>query len=469
MSTCKDEDDYSLETGDLGLGFGLKPGSLPILDALFTNKSDSGKHQKGTIDLSAIAAKPLVLTNQSQYTKVEKLRGKSRFSKVSIGDKRSTCPNSKQNKMNFGKNEDGTTEVTETPTVNRDDFLKKLLEAEQEVEELKTELEVYEKRLESKYKAIAILRKQIYSSEESIDACEKKSRQYEESLEREVNTLNFELGKRETTFENSQQMWAVRFDSICKENVSLTAELDHKSLELRELKAQKMALSRERDELLALLDVKERGRYMRSRSVSDDEAYSEYSSTELAVLGACKCRVTSPEPCGCAHAAAALRRELCKLKEQYEAQLKRRDEAAQTVDAYRSAFEEQLYKNKQLTLQLAELAITGPSKYEKAKVILKNLIHLLNDDDYLCEITNQRQNVYSINGNSKPRKLEVDSQSEPVMSDKDLVMALTEILHQRNEAFAHKKLAAQVLSDRVKELETQLSNYQREEHEETFS
>ena len=37
---------------------------------------------------------------------------------------------------------------------------------------------------------------------------------------------------------------------------------------------------------------------------------------QLAVLGACKCRVTSPEPCGCAHAAAALRRELCKLKEQ---------------------------------------------------------------------------------------------------------------------------------------------------------
>ena len=31
----------------------------------------------------------------------------------------------------------------------------------QEVEELKTELEVYEKRLESKYKAIAILRKQV--------------------------------------------------------------------------------------------------------------------------------------------------------------------------------------------------------------------------------------------------------------------------------------------------------------------
>lgn len=64
---------------------------------------------------------------------------------------------------------------------------------------------------------------------------------------------------------------------------------------------------------------------------------------------------------------------------QYEAQLKRRDEAGQTVDAYRAAFEEQLYRNKQLMVQLAEIAVTGPSKYEKAKVILKNLIHLLND------------------------------------------------------------------------------------------
>jgi hypothetical protein len=64
---------------------------------------------------------------------------------------------------------------------------------------------------------------------------------------------------------------------------------------------------------------------------------------------------------------------------QYEAQLRRRDEAAQTVDAYRAAFEEQLYKNKQLMLKLAELAVAGPSKYEKAKVMLKNLIHLLND------------------------------------------------------------------------------------------
>lgn len=43
-------------------------------------------------------------------------------------------------------------------------------------------------------------------------------------------------------------------------------------------------LCRERDELLALLDVKERGRYLRSRSISEDEAYSEYSSTEVSTV-----------------------------------------------------------------------------------------------------------------------------------------------------------------------------------------
>ena len=54
-------------------------------------------------------------------------------------------------------------------------------------------------------------------------------------------------------------------------------------------------------------------------------------------------------------------------------------------------------------------------------------------DDYLCEITNQRQSIYSINGNAKSGRQEpLDSQSEPVMTDKDLVMALTEIVSSSN-------------------------------------
>ena len=49
------------------------------------------------------------------------------------------------------------------------------------------------------------------------------------------------------------------------------------------------------------------------------------------------------------------------------------------MDAYRAAFEEQLCKNKQLMVQLAEVAVSGPTRMEKAKAIIKNLVHLLND------------------------------------------------------------------------------------------
>lgn len=77
MSTCNDEDEGNLESGDLGLGFGLKPGSLPILDALRSKKKALSKSH---VDLSAVSAKPLIPPNQSQYSTIEKLRHKSKTS-----------------------------------------------------------------------------------------------------------------------------------------------------------------------------------------------------------------------------------------------------------------------------------------------------------------------------------------------------------------------------------------------------
>lgn len=77
MSTCNDEDEWNLESGDLGLGFGLKPGSLPILDALRSKKKAL---LKSHVDLSAVSEKPLIPPNQSQYSTIEKLRHKSKTS-----------------------------------------------------------------------------------------------------------------------------------------------------------------------------------------------------------------------------------------------------------------------------------------------------------------------------------------------------------------------------------------------------
>lgn len=84
MSTCNDEDEGNLESGDLGLGFGLKPGSLPILDALRSKKKAL---LKSHVDLSTVSAKPLIPPNQSQYSTIEKLRHKSKTS-VNIYDRK---------------------------------------------------------------------------------------------------------------------------------------------------------------------------------------------------------------------------------------------------------------------------------------------------------------------------------------------------------------------------------------------
>ncbi|GFO36265.1 coiled-coil domain-containing protein 125 [Plakobranchus ocellatus] len=141
------------------------------------------------------------------------------------------------------------------------------------------------------------------------------------------------------------------------------------------------AISRERDELLALVDVAERLKYEQGKSRIAEDEYGSFSSSELAVLGACKCRLSSPEPCGCAHAAANLRKEVAKLRDEGEWLQQRWEECSLTVDAYRSAFEEQLCKSRKLSQCLSQIA-TLSSRSAKAKAAIKWLIQVMNDGGY---------------------------------------------------------------------------------------
>nr|KAG5707804.1 hypothetical protein BaRGS_015964 [Batillaria attramentaria] len=122
----------------------------------------------------------------------------------------------------------------------------------------------------------------------------------------------------------------------------LTSQLEARSEELRRANAHKMAVIRERDELLALLDIKERSRYENSHSQSSEEEYGQYSTMEGKTLQ------------------------------------QRRDEAYMTVDAYRLAFEEQLQKSRMMTQQLATIATTS-SRAVKTKAAIKWLISVLAD------------------------------------------------------------------------------------------
>ncbi|CAL1542153.1 unnamed protein product [Lymnaea stagnalis] len=317
---------------------------------------------------------------------------------------------------------------------------KKLVTALQEMDELKIELDACRKRLDAKYKAVAILKQQAELADTELKNTEKKASETSRKLEQELSKLQFELEWRESSFIDSQQTWAERFDRVCQENAILMSKLEARNEELRRANAHKSALSRERDELLALLDVTERQKYEQGKSQIAEEDYGTFSSTELAVLGACKCRVSSPEPCGCAHAAANLRKEVAKLRDELECNQQRREEANLTVDAYRAAFEEQLARSKSMSTRLSQIA-TMSSRSAKAKAAIKWLIQVLNDDDY-----------------APPQPIETAVEADKghmlaTMSLQELVTLLTEMLSEKNEALAHQKLAAQVLANKLQRYE----------------
>ncbi|XP_052773020.1 coiled-coil domain-containing protein 125-like isoform X1 [Mya arenaria] len=356
-------------------------------------------------------------------------------------------------------------EDEETKVSTSDEIAMKLASTLQEVEELRTELETCEQRLESKYKAIDILRQQAEEAQRRFKVREGSTREVAKKLAQvniaagdgsgarvsslvpeefdlgemtSTKLLKYHLGDRKVKDEKPRMVSQEKYQRMCQENRELQASLEGRTDELRSLTASKMALSRENDELLALLDVQERARYEQTRSPgAAEESYGHFSSMELAVLGACRCRISTPDPCGCALAAANLKKDIVHLKTELSQYKARRDEAYHTVDAYRKAFDEQLQKNKALNCQLANLSLGrtadgGHTGKNKAKLALRWLIGSLNDDE-----------------------LSEGESSGCNMTEYELITYLTEMLNEKNEALAHQKLAAQILGDRVKTLETQ--------------
>lgn len=455
MSHSNSDDNDFIENGDLGLGLGLKPGGI---------KPDIKENNNLQHAISSIETSKSKLFNpivQNKYRSLPFLKVKRSAKNYMQTEIKDTTPSVERscdqipNQCELSSNRVMNKSPDLLKKIGKDEIERKLKTAEEEVEELKCEIEVYQKRLDAKYKAIAILREQSKKLKDYSEVLKKKSTKYKHSLEQEVNHLHFELDRKDITLENSQEVWADRFNNVCKENSSLMCDLEERTKTLQKVVAQNKGLSRERDELVALLDVKDRERYTKTCSRSFEEDYNNYTSVEIAVLGACKCRVTSPEPCGCAHAAAHLRQEMSRLKSQVESHKKRKKEAILAIDAYRQAFEEQLQKNKVLLAQLTSMAVPGINKLERAKAIFRFLLETLNDDDLM------RQTVSRSTIGVSMQNGEVDNRP---LTDRELVLVLTQILHERNEAFAHQKIASQVLAEKVKQLEEQLS-----QHDEVFS
>ncbi|XP_077992414.1 coiled-coil domain-containing protein 125-like isoform X2 [Glandiceps talaboti] len=480
-------DDSCLSTGDLGLGYGLRPGGIPV--RTIENDSESVE----TFLASPSSLKQTALRWNSAKSPTRTVKSKRTRRKISESDcdaeeefpifdgiTMGTSMRQQRKLYEHGIEEiikhKGSLSVAgncpELGLTKTNDKLSKLDQqilhqkltlAQEEVEILRNELEAFQRQLDSKYRAIRILQSQALLAQANQLETTVSTEAAKKKLETDVNSLQFELEAQNGSMMLSEQTWADRFDRVCLENAALMATLRAKADELSKVHAEKNSVARERDELIAMMDVKERLQYEKQKSTSSDN-YMVNSVAELSVLGACHCRVTSPEPCSCARAAANLKRENSRLHDKIEQANKNVEESQVVADAYRIAFEEQLAKNKTLNKKIAEWL---QSKH-KPKTRRRGLKWI----DKLEQLTNGNGNkLETRNGTSKENGSANDSDTSgsksydcsiplAIPEDEDsscVVTTMTELLNDKCEALAHQKMVARMLARKTQDLEESMN------------
>ncbi|XP_026875674.2 coiled-coil domain-containing protein 125 [Electrophorus electricus] len=230
---------------------------------------------------------------------------------------------------------------------------RRLHEVMEEVELLRTELEVTHRHLEGKHEALRILQGQaiLDKATSHTKILLQKSEERTKALEKEVNALQWEITFNQVQFKNIEHAWTLKCERMCAESKALGQALEKRLQQLHELQMENTSLSQQCLELLGLLSPQERRDFQKTQPPCSKGR--EGSSLELAVYGACQCVPGAGNPCPCAKSAAASRRQVHQLQQELEEQTRRKEEAYVMVDAFRVAFEQQLRRGSEEVLRMA--------------------------------------------------------------------------------------------------------------------
>ncbi|XP_042344337.1 coiled-coil domain-containing protein 125 [Plectropomus leopardus] len=314
--------------------------------------------------------------------------------------------------------------------LSKDELKDKLQEATQVIDALCCELEVAQRYLEGKYEALKILQgKAILDKATShTRSLLQKSEARAKALEKEVNSLQWELSFSQVQMKKSQQSWEQKYNRMLSENKTLTDSLEEREREVQQLRAENSARSRQCLELLSMLSVKEQRAYQGTKPQYSPER--DASVLELAVLGACRCPGVA-EACPCSRTAAASRKQLIQLQQELDAQRVRREEALMVADAFRIAFEQQLRKRSEHFLLLAEANILK-SQHCKAEGANRSPL---------------------INVSQKLRGLLPSKMPDDLL---ETLYRLLDLLNDKEEALAHQRKVSIMLAHNAEELQKQL-------------
>uniref|UniRef100_UPI0037E741BB coiled-coil domain-containing protein 125 n=1 Tax=Semicossyphus pulcher TaxID=241346 RepID=UPI0037E741BB len=318
--------------------------------------------------------------------------------------------------------------------LSKDELRDRLQEATEVIDMLCCELEVAHRYLEGKYEALKILQgKAILDKATShTQSVLQKSEEKAKALEKEVNSLQWELSFNQVQMKKCQQSWEHNYNRVLSENQTLTHSLQERQSEIQQLRAENSALSRQCLELLSMLNVKEQRAYQETKPQYSPDR--DAGILELAVLGACRC-VGVAEVCPCSRTAAASRKQLIQLQQELDAQRLRREEALMVADAFRIAFEQQLRKRSQHFLLAAEANIL---KSHHCKTEGANRSPLMSVSQRLRGLL--------------PSGLEVKTPDELL----ETLYRLLDLLNDKEEALAHQRKVSIMLAHSAEELQRQL-------------
>ncbi|XP_016321504.1 coiled-coil domain-containing protein 125-like [Sinocyclocheilus anshuiensis] len=315
-----------------------------------------------------------------------------------------------------------------------EELQRRLQEVTEEVELLRTELEVTHRHLEGKHEALRILQGQAILDKATCHTkiLLQKSEERNKAIEKEVNALQWEITFNQVQFKNVENSWSLKYERVLAENEGLMRALEEKMREHQEQRTENASLSQKCLELLSMLSAKERRDYQRTQPPCS--LRTDGSALELAVYGACQCNSNGGEPCSCARSAAASRKQVLQLKQELEEQQKRKEEAYVMMDAFRIAFEQQLRRVGENVLRQAETD-RHQAHYQRHE--------------------RGKQGSLSV-GERLKKILPTTSEAKISANSNETLHMLLDRLNDKEEALAHQRKVSYMLARNTEDLEKRL-------------
>ncbi|KFV63083.1 Coiled-coil domain-containing protein 125, partial [Dryobates pubescens] len=413
-----EEDDMT--RGDLGNGLGRRPGGVYGGEDLQSTCSFRSRKE------SVKVCTPLSSAKRVEESDAAALPGSKRNSFYDGSSKKPIASSTRQNSCESNSE------------VSNEELKQQLQEALEEVEILKVELEASQRQLEGKDEALRILQSMtVFNKATShTKAMLQKTEEAKRTLEKEISFLQWEIEFDQDRFKNIEDTWTEKYDRIYCENAALKEALKLRTEEVKTLQAENAILNQQCLEFLAMLDVKQQKIVQENMSLNKSDI-TDFTSLELAVLGACTCNTSGGQPCPCAKMAAVTRKQLLNLKQEIENMKKSKDEAYIMADAFRIAFEQQLMQRKDQALRLAEVI--------KVKKETKFINWRRLKDDGRVKL--------QANKNSLGQKLssllssDVDCRKvEGLDNPHEILKILIDLINDKEEALAHQRKVSYMLA-----------------------